>query len=569
MRANLFDQCASSAVLQSGLLVDWLLPVEIPLRLEHYAVLITIGHSELPEDLIPRLRQFVEEGGTWIALGSPCNLPDLFGVAPQTRSDGSWRTLGEGYAIGQGMASVIPEAWGQLHAFGGVAVQAETAQVWAYWLDPHANETGIPAVMMNPYGAGRTILFAVNFGETLARLRMGRSLVERAVLPGDVPDEPNPYLLRADDATRLDWYLDREPCTDGIHCFLKPVADRWMESLVRAVLWAGQQSGYVVPMVWHYPRMLEGFGVVSIDCDPAHAQYENTLSHLLTLAGVRATWCVSEVGRQTNFYRDLARKEHEIGLRYVPESDTFCRSSTIQNQVDTLRRFTSVRAITAVQVESLQWRGCSEFFELAERTQIKTELSRGGFYPQSAGFLFGTAHPWQPISRLRMGETIPIWVLPLLSYRAVERVGTEQLNRIFQATRAINGVFHISVSPFVASNTAYADGFMRLLGAIRAEGYEWQTAYEVAQWCERRQALRHKLVNIPDKPQLSLLSAQPMARLGLLFFTPMMALAESGERQLPLTQAERYGFPCLQMETDLVEKSVREINFQAVQMQVA
>ncbi len=562
LRAHLFDQCASMGIQQSGLLVDWFLPTEVPSRLGNYSIFISIGQGELSEELLLQLRQFVLDGGTWIALGGPCNAPDVFGVQPILRPDGSWRTLGEGYAVGTPSNPILLESWGLMHGFGGVALKPDSAEVWAFWYDPHARETGLPALTMNRYGAGFAILYGVNFGETLARLRMGRSLVERAVLPGDVPDEPNPHLLRSDDATRLDWYLDREPCSEGVECFLKPIADYWVESLIRAVLWAGQQSGLVVPMIWHHPRLLEGVGVVSVDCEPSLAQHENTLSHLLTLAGVRATWCISEVGRQTNFYRDLARKEHEIGLRYVPEDGTFCRNSTIQNQVDTLRRFTSVRAITAVQVESLQWRGCSEFFELAERTQIRSELSKGGYHPQSAGFLFGTAHPWQPISRMREGETIPIWVIPLLSYHAIERVGTEQLQRILKATRAVKGVFHITVSPRVATNSAFADGFMRLLGSVRAEGYEWQTAYEVAQWHERRQALRHKLVNIPDRPQLSLLSAQPMARLGLLFFTPLNASAETNGHALTLAQSERFGYPCLQLETDLVEKSVREIDIQ-------
>ncbi|MFN7162134.1 MAG: hypothetical protein ACK4NB_03645, partial [Fimbriimonadales bacterium] len=88
---------------------------------------------------------------------------------------------------------------------------------------------------------------------------------------------------------------------------------------------------------------------------------------------------------------------------------------------------------------------------------------------------------------------------------------------------------------------------------------EWHTAHALTQWLQARLSLRYKLNSLPDHLELSLLSLSAMHRFGLLLFTAQQSKAIIGEQQVELAPAEYYGYPCLTLETDLVEKTVREI----------
>ncbi|GIV05148.1 MAG: hypothetical protein KatS3mg016_0723 [Fimbriimonadales bacterium] len=559
LNARLFEMFACYRLAHAGFLLDWLLPAELPARLPHLSVLITLGHGAFGDATRLALHQFLENGGVWIAIGSPCDAPDLLGVEPKTHPNGMLIQLGEGYACTEHDNPLFQQEWGLLHAFGGVMVSAtDGTTIWARWLDPHARDTGLPAITCRAVGAGYAILYTLHVGETMARIQIGRPVSEPRLLPPDAPPDDE-TTMHSEDASRLDWYLDRAPCGDGQLCFAKPVADLWAESLTRAVLWAGQQRGEVTPMFWYYPNLAPAVSVLSILSEPGHADHETPLSHLLTLTGVRATWCLSEAIHNPNFYRDLVKREHEIGIRFQPDAEHFCRSSTLQGQVDNLRRFTGVRAITAVQVAELAWRGCHEFYNYAENAQLLSDLSRGGYHPQASGFPFGSAHPFRPPNPQRPHEPYALFTIPLTAYRAIEWVDATQANALLDQVVKTHGVYHITISPSVLASQMHADALMRLLGRSRHCGSEWRTAQEVATWLGARLNIRYKLNSLPGQMELGLLSLRTMHRFGLLLFTPLRGRATSGEQQIELTPAEFYGYPCLALTTDLVEKTVREI----------
>ncbi len=570
LNAPMYEMFACYRLAHAGFLIDWLLPAELPLRLPHLSVLITVGRGVFGDETRFALQQFLEGGGVWIAIGSPCDAPDLLGVAPKLLPNGAPMHLSEGYAYSERENPVFLREWGLMHGFGGAAVEAQDAtDIWARWLDPHGRDTELPALTHRAVGAGHALLYAVHLGETLTRIQIGRPVSEPTLPPPDAPPDDT-LTLRIEDATRLDWYLDRAPCEEHQLCFAKPVADWWVESLLRAVLWAGQQRGEVTPMFWYYPKFAPAVSVLSIASDAECADYETPLNHLLTLTGVRATWCLTEAIHPTNFYRDLTKREHEIGIRFQPDGESFCRASTLQGQVDNLRRFTGVRAITAVQAADLTWRGCTELYHYAEQAQLQSELGRGGYHPQASGFTFGTAHPFRPPNPARPSEPYRLFSVPLIAYRPIEWVSPTQANHLLEQVVRVHGAFHITVRPSVLESQSQADALMRLLGRARYHNAEWHTAHALTQWLQARLSLRYKLNSLPDHLELSLLSLSAMHRFGLLLFTAQRGKATIGEQQVELAPAEYYGYPCLTLETDLVEKTVREIRlFEASRVAVA
>ncbi len=75
--------------------------------------------------------------------------------------------------------------------------------------------------------------------------------------------------------------------------FLKPVADLWQESLIRAVLQAGQWagSGCADGLVLPAPVAVRRFEHRVLT--PCKRRHETHLNHLMTLTGTRAVWCIS------------------------------------------------------------------------------------------------------------------------------------------------------------------------------------------------------------------------------------------------------------------------------------
>jgi hypothetical protein len=110
---------------------------------------------------------------------------------------------------------------------------------------------------------------------------------------------------------------------------------------------------------------------------------------------------------------------------------------------------------------------------------------------------------------------------------------------------------------------------MRLLGRARYLGAEWRTAQEIARWLTARQNLRYKLSGLQGQLEIGLLSMTTLYRFGLLLFTPLRGWANIGDQQVELQPAEYYGARCLVLETDLIEKTVREIRLFEVASEAA
>ena len=89
LNARAYDYFACYRLAHAGFLIDWLLPSELPARLPHLSVLITVGHGAFGDELRLALHQFVEGGGVWIAIGSPCDAGDLLGVEARAHPHGA------------------------------------------------------------------------------------------------------------------------------------------------------------------------------------------------------------------------------------------------------------------------------------------------------------------------------------------------------------------------------------------------------------------------------------------------------------------------------------------------
>lgn len=526
------------------------------------SVLITAGTIPLKPEAQQALQDFVARGGVWIATGSTCEMDRLFGVEcelnPFPFGSDELIPLGEGYVLARDESRLFPSGLSSLRFSGGVAVRAVKGQVLAEVLDVHQNPSGRAAIVRHFYGEGYTLLFAVHIGETVARIRHGRAVVEDGVPPADGSAPLRDGVLRCEDGILLDWQFDRAASENGLPYFHFPVADGWCEVLIRAILEASQHAGGVCPMVWYYPRNLEGAGVLFVRQEVDRPDAESAFSRLMTLVGVRAVWGIQDASQSPAFYRELFKRENEVALIFEPDAKSFCRQATLQTQLDHARRFSGLRNIRTVQVNGLRWQGLSEFHEHCERLQIVADLGHGGYAPGAAGFAFGSCHLWKALKW--DGSFIQTYVLPLLGYEVIDSLPVEVARDIIRTVAHYHGVAHFALSPAIAVDEMRADRLVRLLALAREEGMDWFTASELVNWEESRRLLRYKFNCQGDTLQMALVAARTMSHLTLMLLSGETLQVSTGVNVLPTTTVHRYGFDFQAVQVDVMEKSVRELS---------
>jgi hypothetical protein len=566
-----YDSYCLELIRHAGFLVDEIPFQHIAQVLPLLSVFITAGEVDLKPETRQALQDFVQRGGTWIAIGSTCDMDSLFGVQsepnPFPYAIDKSIPLGEGYVHSHEENSLIPSSLPPLRFFGGIAVQNVKGEMLAVVQDIHQSPTNRAAIVRSAYGQGYTLLFAVHLGETVARIQHGRPVMEDGVPPSDGSAPLQDGVLRSEDGIMLDWHFDRMPSGQGYPYFHAPVADLWREVLIRAILQAAQHTGGVCPVIWYYPRNLEGVGMLFIRQEPDLSDAEAACARLMTLIGVRGVWGVQDAGQSAQFYRELYKRENEIALIFEPESAAFCKHTTLQAQLDHARRFSGLRNIHAVQVNGLRWQGQTEFYEHCERTQIMAELGRGGYAPGAAGFSFGSCHPWRPLKR--DGATAQTYVLPLLGYQVIDRLPVEIARAMTTTAARHHGIVHFAISPAIAIEEEKADALLRLIALAREHGMEWLTASEIVSWEEGRRQLRYKLNRQGDSLQMALVATKTMNHLSLMLLSPHPLQVNTGVNILPTTTVQRYGFTFHMVQVDVIEKSVRELSLAYPQTQAA
>lgn len=569
--AALYDSYCLEIIRHAGFLIDEIPPQHLAQVLPLLSVFITAGAVPLKPEAQQALQDFVARGGVWIAVGSTCEMDSLFGVECEPNpfpfgSDELIR-LGEGYVCARDEGKLFPPALPPLRFSGGVAVRDLKGEALAEVHDIHQSPSHRAAIVRHSYGEGYTLLFAVHVGETVARIRHGRAVIEDGVPPSDGSAPLRDGVLRCEDGIALDWQFDRAASGKSLPYFHFPVADVWCEILIRAILQAAEHTGGVCPMVWYYPDNLEGAGVLFVQQEPDMPDSESAFTRLMTLIGVRAVWGVQNASQSPQFYRELLKRENEVALIFEPDTKSFCRQTTLQTQMDHARRFSGLRNIRTVQVNGLRWQGLSEFYEHCERTQIAADLGHGGYAPGAAGFAFGSCHLWKALKS--DGSFIQTYVLPLLGYGVIDSLPVEVAREITKTAARHHGVAHFALSPSVALDEAKADGLVRLLALAREEGMDWFTPSELVNWEEGRRMMRYKFNRQGDTLQMALVTARTMNHLTLMLLGGEGLEVSTGINVLPKTTVHRYGFEFQTVQVDVIEKSVRELSLAHAQDQAA
>jgi len=463
-------------------------PEDLAVALPALTVVITVG--DCPVGTLPDLTEWLERGGTWIAVGGLAGMPELLGVEPVPPAFGSWGggvgMLGEGWMRCTAAHPTVDHISVPLHYFNGTAVRLTRGGTALAVAETPSGAVSRPAIVLSRRGRGRAILLAPDIPGALVRIRQGLP-VGRDGIPA--PDGTAPVadgVLKSDDGAVLDWERDRQPVpgTDGLRCFLTPIADQWEELLIRCILWGAAEAGCSIPLLWLYPRNLPAIAVLSHDSDGNDPSKACAMLRILSEAAIHTTWCLLTPGYPAEVIAAICQEGHELAMHFDAMTEgTRWQLEEFAKQHRGICEMIGNRPVTNKN-HYLRWEGDIEFFEWCAAHGIRLDQSKGASKTGEAGFNFGTCHLYRPVRR--DGSHIDIWEMPTPTQDLVVFAPPALGKALQAAVLRASGILHLLFHPAHIETAGVAEALSSAVASAKSAGMEWWTAAEAAEWMTSR-----------------------------------------------------------------------------------
>ena len=466
--------------------------------LPHTQVLVTVGHTVLPDDTTQDLTEWVRRGGAWISIAGVNGLAELFGVELPGPSFAGFG--GAGFSSsGEGFLQPVEETYGRtlldfveipLHYFGGIAVTATTGRVLAEALDPHHRPTGRVAVVEQHNGDGVCLLLAPDLVGSVVRIQQGVAITRDGVPSPDGTGPINDGVLKSDDGAVLDWYLDRQPVpgVPGFNAYLQPVADQWRDLLLRAIFAMAVRQKVRLPLLWYYPRNLSGLGHLSHDTDGNVVSDAEILLDTLAKADVPGTWLVIAPGYPKAIIDRICAAGHELGFHYDAMSEGTVWSETdFDTQWHAIVDLFGGKHPVSNKNHYLRWEGDTEFYHWCEGHDIALDQSKGASKTGEAGYGFGTCHVFFPIDPA--GRPLNVLEMTTPTQDLIVFAPTAMADPILDAAAKYHGIAHFLFHPAHQSKDGVPKALLDVVAKGRALGFEWWTACRINTWERARRKM--------------------------------------------------------------------------------
>jgi peptidoglycan/xylan/chitin deacetylase (PgdA/CDA1 family) len=448
----------------------------------------------------------VEAGGCAASAVAPAGVPMARGAAnddaavAEDNSETSPTASAISYARAVPLRFFAAEPW----ATGGATVPHEACGELRQ-LMPDGEPAG---ALLDRFrvGAGRIDRFAVPIGETIVHMQQGTGpVVEDGIPAPDGTGQVNDGILKADDRCPFDWEYDRRETETGAKYFAWPQADLWREVLIGHLLKAAGAMGLTVPFLDYWPDGTEHVAMISHDSD--HNQDEQALAALdiLQETGVRSTWCMLEPGYSPPIYDKVKAAGHELAFHYnalEPQGGRW-GGDEFRRQLEWLRSAAGIEQVTSNKNHYTRFEGWGELFAWCEQNGIAVDQTRGSSKPGNVGFLFGTCHPFRPISRFdERNRLYNAWELIFLTQDMDLGVWADSsiMAPFLEEVAKVGGVAHFLFhQTHLHSKPMVRDAFRKVVREARERGFEFWTCAEIYAWhAARRETVLAGLDEVGD-----------------------------------------------------------------------
>lgn len=486
---NVFERYIGEILGYAGISFQWIDSVHLVAE-QTFDVVIAARVDET-EATASILWNYVEQGGTVISYGGVQVLAAKLGYLYSNATGVGYAKLGDAYSKAESIRFLNAIPWKD---FKGTHTCEEFGELYK---DKPIGVSMDAAHQKFAVGKGALHRFAVDIVGTIVGLQQGtRPVLQDGVPAPDGSAQLNEGILKAEDQLEVDWQWDRLFTETGNPYMAYPYADYWREILIGHLLQVVVEKGLTLPFLDVWPEGINRVATISHDSDEnqdVHA--ESTLS-ILNELGIQSTWCMLEPGYSPEIYERVKEAGHELAFHYnaLEMQGGKWGEEEFARQFQWLQEATGLEVVTSNKNHYTRFEGFGELFAFCEKHGIQSDQTRGPSKKGSVGFLFGTCHPFFPISwadeNNRIYDVLEICFLTqdldLSSHWSDSSIIIPFLERVMQ----VDGIAHFLTHQIHLHNSENVRNALRkIVKEARERGFEFWTGKQINDWHRYRRSL--------------------------------------------------------------------------------
>jgi len=495
---NTFGAYAGEILSHAGIAYEWI--GSLPELNRSDCDVVIVAFCEDNADSAEALWRFAERGGLVIAYGGLQSLALKLGCFANS-------ITGTGYAWLPGdrtspLRYLEAQTW-------DLAAPNETSCINYGTLNQGRPDGVAMGTALQQFSVGTGVIdrWAVSIPDTVVRFQQGFAPVFKDGTPArDGSGAVDDGILKADDGCAMDWDLDRLTTDTGAPYFAHPYADLWREAMIRHLLTRVVERGLILPFIDYWPEGVNCVAMISHDSDLNIDESAEATLEVLRDCGIQSTWCMIEPGYSPGIYERVKGEGHELAFHYNALNVQGGRwgEEEFDRQFTWLKQAIAQEKVTSNKNHYTRFEGWGELFEWCEKHGIEADQTRGPSKRGNVGFLFGTCHPYFPISWAdtgnRMYDVLEVGFLTqdldhkILADSSVIAPFLEQVNRVRGVAHFLFHQVHIFQQEPVnrAIRKVVAEG--------RKRGFAFWTCKEINDWERVRRKLRVNAMDTEGRP---------------------------------------------------------------------
>ncbi|RIE05079.1 polysaccharide deacetylase family protein [Cohnella faecalis] len=323
---------------------------------------------------------------------------------------------------------------------------------------------------------------------------------------GSIPVQDG--LLKADDRCAMDWEYDRLTTATGMKYYAYPYADWWRTELIRHLISITLSKGKLLPFLSFWPAGIPAVAVISHDSDINKDEHAAATLQLLREVDARSTWCMLEPGYSSATYDEVKADGHDLCLHYnaLDMEGGKWDEEAFRNQSKWLRDAAGIDRISSNKNHYTRFEGWGELYRWCEQNGIESDQTRGPSKKGNIGLIFGTCHPYFPVSDFMEGNrSYDVLEIGFLSQdlNHPELYDSSLVDPFLNIVRESEGVAHFLFHQVHIYNFEPVRQAVReVVAGARQRGFALWTVDEVNQWERARRSVSIAGVDESGRPVL-------------------------------------------------------------------